>query len=154
MKENIVSSELAKLAKEKGFSVGNSLYYVKYHSDYDYIYDDDQNHPESNKKDDIRLKSNAYHKNSEKHYDISNEHFTLYEAPTLELIHKWLRENHNMFILVETTFENTGLYSSKWNSVIDVPFKRFHWTTDKYYIGDTYEEALERGLIEALKLIQ
>lgn len=151
MEENIVSFELAKLAKEKGFSIGNSLYYVKYHSDY--IYDYDPNHPESHKKDDIRLKYNVYHKNSEKHYDISNEHFNIYEAPTLELIHKWLRENHNMYILVETTFENTGLYSSKWKSTIEVPFKRFHWTTGKYYIGDTYEEALERALIEALKLI-
>lgn len=68
-------------------------------------------------------------------------------------LQKWLIDNHNLYIKIETTFENTGLYSSKWKSVIDVPFKRFQWTTGHYYIGDTYEEALEQGLQEALKLI-
>ena len=74
-------------------------------------------------------------------------------APTQSLLQKWLREVHNIHILMNVGMNNgikqtfycntivfgTNLYESKFRSI-----------TSKY----TYEEALEAGIFEGLKLIK
>lgn len=75
-----------------------------------------------------------------------------FERPTQSLLQKWLREKHNIHIEVYCSKLEKDP-SRKWRceiKYISSPFKR---TTGHYYIGRTYEEALEQGLIEALKLI-
>lgn len=141
MKEQLISLETAKLTKEKGYSVGCNISYVQYHSDY--IYDEDVNHPESHKSDDVRM-YNYFHKNNYE-FDGSNEHFTVYEAPTQSLLQKWLREEHNIDIEINLYLKTLRTYK---NAILK---------DEKYYtIGYTYknyEEALEDSLQYALKLI-
>ena len=68
------------------------------------------------------------------------------EVPTQSLVQKWLRETKETIVIVDYNM----VYPGKWN------YK--YWSgkcvfvaSEKYY--DTYEEALEEGLKEALKLI-
>jgi len=69
-------------------------------------------------------------------------------APTQSLLQKWLREKKG--IIVEVAWYHNGKVA-KWIS------KTWEVETAKYKAGDekdTYEEALEEGLKEALKLIK
>ena len=75
---------------------------------------------------------------------VSNK-MKLISAPTQSLLQKWLREVHNIKLTVMFR-ENSITGTESWDWLIkgiDVFYKRFK----------TYEEALEKGLIEALKLI-
>lgn len=69
-------------------------------------------------------------------------------APTQSLLQKWLREIHNIHV---SSFEDYGKtvllihYYDHENSRVEL------WSYKGPY--DTYEEALEKGLLGALKLI-
>lgn len=99
----------------------------------------------------------------EKNFDINCDKYTIdgkivgcgnmvgkYNAPTQSLLQKWLREKHN------TEVETTRIdYKGIENYDCSVEL----WKKDKNYelksssFGITHEETLEKGLIEALKLI-
>ena len=69
------------------------------------------------------------------------------EAPTQSLLQKWLREKNNVHIQVHF-INNSYLIKIKYfekESIMDLNIKK--------YLHKTYEEALEKGLQEALKLI-
>ena len=70
-------------------------------------------------------------------------------APTQSLLQKWLREVHNIHLSVRHVIDNYYIIEMTYPETRD---KRF-----LYKLIDThfkiYEEALEKGLIEALKLI-
>ena len=89
-----------------------------------------------------------------KTYNISYDEFS---APTQSLLQKWLREKHNIFLTIHCNSRNKYTYQG-----YDVDITKSKYKTDEYpgmefgsnvCIFDTYEEALERGLIEALELI-
>ena len=69
----------------------------------------------------------------------------LFTAPTQSLLQKWLREVQKTDIIINVT-STTNEY---WSSIPN--FIRGTWKSDCF---KTYEEALEQGLIEALKLIK
>jgi hypothetical protein len=62
-------------------------------------------------------------------------------APTQSELQTWLRENRGLILWIEYT----GIVGIKWCYVI---YGRL-----KVYTGNSYEEALEAGLLEALTLI-
>jgi len=69
-----------------------------------------------------------------------------YFAPTQSLLQKWLREKHNLNLVTKK------MIYEKWKCFLETITKdsiNTWWSPDK----DTYEEALEQGLLEALKLI-
>lgn len=72
-----------------------------------------------------------------------------YAKPTQSLLQKWLREVHNIyvepFVLTDTKDLSFTCSIAKGTKLIDAN------QIDEY---DTYEEALEVGLQEALKLIK
>lgn len=69
----------------------------------------------------------------------------MYEQPTQSLLQKWLREEHNLCVSV--------WYDIGWKvEVILIPDSEDVYDSIKTY--DLYEEALEVGLQEALKLIK
>lgn len=147
MNEQLISFETAKLAKERGYFNGCMASYTHFHEDY--VYDNDPEHPESHKKDQIDLDDRWFHKNLQLE-DYSNEYFTVYEAPTQSLIQKWLRENNK--ILVETVAVddwNHWIYSVTTEGAM-CSFNQLPWNGEEY---SSYEEALEHGLQEAIKLI-
>jgi len=68
-------------------------------------------------------------------------------APFQEVLRKWLREKHNIMINV---FDSTT--NDKFAVLVSKLFSHQDYYDNKYY--DTYEEALEDGLQEALKQIK
>lgn len=132
MKEQLITFETAKLAKEKGFNEQCIECYTD--------------------------KKELYSNNSEKILFTNNQLLvTFYSAPTQSLLQKWLREEHNLFVAV-----NFG-YKFEWE-VRDCRPKKlgdlvglYPWNVDACLndgLCDNYEQALEEGLKEALKLIQ
>jgi hypothetical protein len=76
-----------------------------------------------------------------------------YQRPPQTFLQQWLREVHSIHIYIQTTPRFDKLQGSKWRCSIKYCFQPFKWTTGHYYLGDTYEEALEKGLQNALKFI-
>ena len=74
------------------------------------------------------------------------------DAPTQSLLQKWLREEHNLHILMNVGM-NDGVKQTFYCNIFkfgkNLYVGKFRSETSIY----TYEEALEKGLIEALKLI-
>ena len=143
MKEQIVSFEVAKLAKKLGFNWSCDNYYNE-----DGIL--------NSYKDTIALDffkgfARDYHGNktyravdAEILYllDHDNSDNTEILAPTQSFLQKWFREIHGIHVYAHYIKMRSGK------------------TLYRYYIGEkpserfkTYEEALEEGLLEALKLI-
>jgi len=95
------------------------------------------------------LVNNYYNHNNELKEHKYNANITVLEfhAPTQSLLQKWLREEHNIAVYNKPVADNSG----RWSVYVD-DMGGHHYIT--YYIYEpTYEEALERGLQEALKLI-
>lgn len=78
-------------------------------------------------------------------YDILSEHYTI--CPTQSLLQKWLREVHNIKVTVLPSYRKG--FNKYFIEILNTnKFKQL----DSYY--ETYEEALEVGLIEGLKEIK
>lgn len=133
--ESNISFETAKLAKEKGFTG-----IVRG------IYDTDGNYMDSIE---------------------TNEHYTKWaSAPTQSLLQKWLRDEHDIHVHVEYFHDPKFGYHHKYDSVIshegndwdggiENRLKRIESDEFRMYrLFDTYEEALEDGLHQSLKLIE
>lgn len=71
-----------------------------------------------------------------------------YTAPTKSIAQKWLRENHSIHIAVD--FNQYGRWYYRLYDIKDYDFLS-ETEVDKIY--KSYEEALEAGIQEALKLI-
>lgn len=123
MREELITFETAKLAKEKGFN------WVSY------FFEDNEIYYEYLCYEDCEIDVNR-----------------VILCPTQSLLQKWLREEHNIHIYVETY--NNGILD--FVPYVGIPKNRImSFKTieqDKTYL--TYEEALEKGLQEALKLIE
>lgn len=124
MKEELVTLETAKMLKEKGFN-----------EFCEFAYADEDLHI-------MRLPSiNSFFK------EIGNG----YSAPTQSFTQKWLRETKNLHICIYNTASGYSYEISKADNGTEVlcmpkgPNDGGKW--------DTYEEALEAGIQEALKLI-
>ena len=144
MKENIVTFQVAKLAKEKGFD-------EKVYREYD---------------------KSGYLRCTSKSADVVLGPYdellksTEYPAPTQSLLQRWLREVHNCFIDI-LPHRDGDSKNKQWKNKEDV-----FWTVEVDYYGKnfeikltnnadftqhfnkSYEEALEIGLYQALKLIK
>lgn len=120
MKEQLISFETAKLAKEKGFT--QKGIYPKWRVDGKIL------------------------------VELTNGDEEYHSASTQSLLQKWLREEHNIHILM-----NVGMYDGNKQTFYcnvclfgeNLYKSKFRSKTSIY----TYEEALEEGLQEALKLI-
>lgn len=136
MNEQIVSFETAQLAKEKGFDLECEKFY---------------------KENNVFGDSFEFYKNSTLmgigNHHPDNKHWLTYcTAPTQSFLQKWLRDVQNIFVC-------PVLYEDyiQWCVIIYVKQNEQSQLNTKHtYIKDvwkTYEQALEEGLQEALKLI-
>ena len=139
MKKELISFKTAKLAKEVGFDEKCSHYYVL-----DF---------QSFKADGVLHKTglpNDWDNSNILQFVKRTNQPHLAPAPTQSLLQRWLREKHNIDIIVKPwsgDVEDTKKYAA------DVCI--FGTTTYiKLARVDTYEEALEQGLLQALKLIK
>ena len=121
MEDTIITFETAKLAKEKGFDEKCLFFYTS----------------DSKELKQINLKG------------ISNSDMISFcSAPTQSLLAKWLREKHEIDILVQRAFSN-GIKKYILTPCFDKPIVKGYQSVEK----NNYEEAYEIGLQEALKLI-
>jgi hypothetical protein len=126
MKEQLIEFKTAILAKEKGLPQN-----IHYFSDYD---------------------------SRPPYYGINNElckgdekRFGTCRTISQSLLQQWLRENYNYHFICEIGIENEDLKNPYFK------YRMHNPEIGSSTIGgvtDTYEEALEKGLIEALKLIK
>lgn len=136
MKEQLVNFETAKLAKEKGFDEET---YAFYNSAKDLI-NPLQSHKGNEHVNHIIL--SKY--NSSKAYDsLTRKDATIYAAPTQSLLKKWLRDVHNIIVFVNP-------YPTTYSWVMQYNNRKDKTVGDLY---NSYETALEEGLIEGLKII-
>lgn len=158
MKEELVSFETAQLAKEKGFNIPTYTSYIdgKFH--------ENENEPNGYDGWDLADKQN-WNKNS---WVFSKEggscfgckldninYFEACSAPTQSLLQRWLREEHDIHIYTEPYWDEDNLndpptYQATWIGE-DIPEEEIE---EDFNYFKTYEEALEIGLLEALKLIK
>lgn len=139
MGEQIISFETAKLAKEKGFDYDGNMY------------------------------NNVYIDTGELFNCLSiplrsfDNPPTEYEAPTQSILQNWLREIKNIEVIVsrdmEVAYKEEILYIVKvinWNKkgYINTPIAQLYKVEHNHYPDfKSHPEALEKGLIEALKKI-
>ena len=127
MKEQLITFETAKLAKEKGFNF----------SDLEYR-DTKDNKVVVNWKE--RLDYFGTEKEAEVH-----------KTPTQSLLQRWLREKHSLDILVVPNYCYAVLLDSNWKAILDGDSSIWNYVEELPF--NSYEQALEQGLIKALKLI-
>ena len=136
MKEQLITFETAKLAKEKGFDENCYSYY---------------------KNEELKLgpfcktiTSNLYGKRTEIFKYTNSEKDNHITAPTQSLLQKWLREEHQIYVEAHIAIYTSQTFA--WHLAYRFGAEvRTNGCTE--YIYTTYEEALEIGLQEALKLI-
>jgi translation elongation factor EF-Ts len=133
MKEQIIEYSTAKLAKDKGF--GNVKPY-KLRRDY-------YNH-KGELNGDVTEMVKAICENRD------TSEFDTIDAPTQSLLQRWLREDHGIGVIVDV------------DVTLSWKYKIFSMHPESSYTGDWilsiymygwYEEALEKGLVQALELL-
>lgn len=155
MIEKLISFEIAKLAKEKGFLENSEYFYTNedglctfgYDGETLYILDDKLNKISDRYDCNSEFWFTKVSKNGEE-WEESYEPI-MYFAPTQSLLQKWLRKEYKIDIIVTVSeFSRTYGYKIYYinkgiTEVINNRFCKF----------ENYEEALEVGLQQALKLI-
>ncbi len=170
MREQLITLETAKLARQKGFKEHTDLRYVEekalsMHNDQTLINWKDYRAQEFIEDCETGYRDKALNYFKELYYDKFedlDEGYYLH-APTQSHLQKWLREVHN--ISVEVTRDSEVHYqdetrwivrSSNWNNIktktfpiAELKFPEFANFTD----FKSYEEALEKGLMAGLNFI-
>jgi hypothetical protein len=152
MKDELISYETAKLAKEKGFDEECKYYYdtEKELDDFSYYAGNGTGFDQNS-----TCKENDYY-----------NHKIDFVVPTQSLLQRWLREKHKLHLSVSYSVDHNkysvnGYDEYHWNELkkrnprsegrFPYPY-RSNFIENKW-IYNTYEEALEVGLQEGLKLI-
>lgn len=135
MTDQLVSFETAKLAKEKGFDEECSHYYDLEDSNKLKHTVEGFKNPNEDCMVDIELE---FH---------NHVNFKRCAAPTQSLLQKWLREKHNIDIIIEPNQDSDGNKYYYWR------IRRNMFPSAIGNIANSYEEAFEASLIETLKLI-
>lgn len=128
IEEQYVSFETTKLAKEKGFDIPTRYGF-------------------SERRSLVRVDTS----------DNWNQYKELYSRPTQSLLARWLREKHKLFIEVTVDFirliregDSTKYYPIYYYKIVNL--KNADYTNNKEEFR-FYEEAMEAGLQDALKLL-
>ena len=142
MEEQLISFETAKLAKEKGFNIGCKNKYVETL----------EHALEMGRGGDCtfpHIPTRVLTNSSYEKWDIVH-----CDAPTQSLLAKWLREVHKINIFISSkTIENKTIFIPHGRTIPDTIKNNLIVDIIQYCTNNTYEEALEIALFEALKLI-
>ena len=167
MKEQLISFETAKLAKEKDFNILQHSYYFEdgefkenslkgtngyYGEEYEF------NLSEFNENWNDKWLTK---KTGDRCFGCSKQkgYLETFSAPTQSLLQRWLREVHNIYVesYHDLTSDGTKIqFYTSWGFLQQKDKngnQNVNGWYDEYNDWETYEEALEVGLQEALKLI-
>lgn len=133
MKEELISYNTSKLAKERGYNWSSN-----------YTYDSEGN------LEGLEYIDSPYF--TEEHIRFAKENgFDSCLAPTQSLLQKWLRDVHGIHVCTDINIQ------SKWYFSLFNLYSKRNAEFPEYNNSiscNTYEEALEAGLVEGLKLIK
>jgi len=141
MEETLILFETAKLAKEKGFD------WIDKDKPY---YSNDHNILGELKKVGIKLLTSWINSYKSNKADTRYNYISL--RPTQSLLQKWLREVHNIEVYVRP-FINAENHEKHYRCFV-VWFDGRMYQDGMFFTGSKWEEALEVGLQEGLKLIE
>ena len=167
MKEQLINFETAKLAKEKDFNILQHSYYFEdgefkenslkgtngyYGEEYEF------NLSEFNENWNDKWLTK---KTGDRCFGCSKQkgYLETFSAPTQSLLQRWLREVHNIYVesYHDLTSDGTKIqFYTSWGFLQQKDKngnRNVNGWYDEYNDWKTYEEALEIGLQEALKLI-
>jgi hypothetical protein len=131
MEDQLVLFDTAKLAKEKGFKEDCTHYYNnKTKSSKPFMHDDNPKVISVQDGTNLGL---------------------LTIAPTQSLLQKWLREKYDVIIIIDNLYDFHEEDDTYFYKIYNEKYVDKERELDDYYL--TYEEALEIGLQEALKMI-
>ena len=162
VKEQYVTLKTAKLAKECGFNEECNFCYCKSMPKNE-INLEQICSPETNESFE---ETNKMHKQNA--VDLkTNNYLTYITAPSQEHLSRWFRENYKMFIHIYVGDfnnyrceiwmpNNVGVMSNESPNII-VVYSNHNFSnpnSDKCFMFDTYENAMETGLQEALKILK
>ena len=155
MKEQLITFNTAKLAKEKGFKIPSHSYYFEdgEFKEFELI----ETHGYYG--DEFTVSRSEFFKNWNDAWKTTKSgdrcfgcdkrpaYLETFSAPTQSLLQKWLRDINGINVFISYDYRRRGyLY------ILHTPeFGEYDQSTPSF---DTYEEALEKGLQEALKLIK
>ncbi|MFZ2486965.1 MAG: hypothetical protein WAZ19_02490 [Anaerolineae bacterium] len=131
MQESRISFNTTTLAKEKGFNLDCDRYY--------------QDSPRAGSFAINNINNSLI---DELHKEDPNC-VIYYACPTQSLLQKWMREVHNIHIVVDLPWIKNGWEAT----IIDLLTGNKFLTIREYNKYHTYEEVLEEGLYQALKMI-
>lgn len=154
MEEKLISFETAMVAKEKGFDCKVKNFY-----------NDERELCESDNRFLDNYNDNSVANRRLRFDEDDEENYVVYSAPTQSLLQKWLREKYDIHIGVTAfTNEARGVGTLKYQKHISTKDNNYGGDLENscdrlktnnpfLYLYDSYEEALEIGLNEGLKLI-
>lgn len=140
MQEQLITFDTAKIAKEKGFDL--EFCNVGWHGDFGDLKGD--SYP--------FLGTYSFYKSI--YCNNKDEHQI--QRPTQSLLQKWLREIHNIKVSVmcQPSYKDNNNKTSHWEIMLSSinPYKHLRVEREDEHFN-IYEECLEAGLQEGLKLI-
>lgn len=153
MKEQLVSFKVARLAKEKGFNEKCFNYYFEDGTFQENIIKDTYGYYGEEytvEFDELLENWNSEwltKKNGDRCFGCSKSrgYLETYSATTQSLLQRWIREKHSIDIIVSSNLVGHGYILYNRNP---------HKNITNRNVYQTYEEALEVGLEESLKLIK
>jgi hypothetical protein len=162
MTDQIISFQVAKLAKEKGFNVRVNTLYQNNGSVHTLIPSDRYPHLKVHHNKEIDSYTNGFldwnslNLNEDERLDLysgfneqAEQTFSVCcSAPTQSLLQKWLREKHNLHIDIPYQDDILG-YGYKITTILNNTEGTEEYQTKPW----CYEEALEEGLLQALTTI-
>jgi len=147
MKEQLINLKTAKIAKEKGFNIPVKSRYIE----------TEKYTLEMGRGGDCTFPYMAPRILESQVLDKWDTEIA--KAPTQSLLQKWLRDEFNIIVEAISHYDCTQLPLSKTNIVRPIGWFAWNYYDSNFSPEDaskfsTYEEALELGLQEGLKLIQ
>jgi hypothetical protein len=172
MKEQLITLETAKLAKEKGYNpfkldeklnqaiISNGTHHyintrdIRTTSYYFYKEDDGKVECHEMRTGEMSSRYGRFDTVVE-HYFGKETNSNYYHAPTQSLLQKWLRDVHKIIVLPNRDVHKNykGYYYHTMTHYVEAD-KPIIVTEEDWKNFDTYEAALEAGLLKALKLIE
>lgn len=138
-KKDIVNYETAKELYRFGFKLGSLSHYHMY--DDTFIYDDDENHPESHKKGEIVL-YDIWHKNDESK-ELS------FEAPTFYQLQNYFFDKHD---IVFTVFHDYN-YNGELEFICKISNNKTKKTISFQTNYNTYYDSFCQGIIALISIL-
>ena len=145
MKDERITLETAKLAKEKNFDIPINGEYTEY-----LVNQTDPSYPNGGgaftmTKGEVTFTKDFF-KNNWEATDYTNENYAMYAAPTQALLARWLRETHEIHVEIYSNASGWGWILTKLNGT---GIKEIE---DDIFFA-SHELALEEGLRQALNII-